>query len=92
MPEVRSSAEASVSHNTDRNTDLRASISKTSLRASKENPIPEEDESVEVGAFEKARNTADPNPVEEVEEGEAEYYDEEEEYDVEKIWERLWQI
>ncbi len=83
VPEVRSSAEASVSHNTDRNAELRASISKVSLRASKENPIPEEDERVEVSILEKARNTAEANPAEQVEEGEAEYYDEEEEYDEE---------
>jgi hypothetical protein len=79
VAEVRSSAEASVSHNTDRNADIR--VSKTSLRTSKENPIVEEDERVEVGPLEKARNTADHNPVKE--EGEDEYYDEEEEYDEE---------
>lgn len=56
VPEVRSSAEASVKSMPDRGADMR--ISKTSLRASKENPIPEEDdERVEVCQIEKARNT-----------------------------------
>lgn len=62
----------------DRNADMR--MSKTSLRASKENPIPEEDDDrVEVGKLEPARNTEEVDGEEQ-----EEYYDEEdEEYDEE---------
>ena len=45
-------------------TDVRASKNSlgggAGMRASYENPIPEEDEHVEIGAMEKARNTASP--------------------------------
>ena len=49
-------------------TDVRASKNSlggagAGMRASYENPIPEEDEHVELGAFEPARNTAGASPM-----------------------------